>query len=656
MTEEEDKHDTAPDMGKSSENVKRSYRLISSLGQGGFGTVYRAQLEGTRGFSKTVAIKVLNEDRAGVADFQRRLRDEARMLSMLKHRAIVYVEDLVRIEGRWAVVMEFIEGTDVENLIALGPVPPRSTCEIVAEVASALLVAHEAKDPTSGSPLSMVHRDVKPANIRITPSGEVKVLDFGVARATLTTREARTRSIAFGSDGYLAPERYDRLDTAAGDVYALGAVTFECLSGDELGQLSVNFVQHKVKLKRKLDKLAERLQGPFGAEITGFVNRMMSYDHRDRPETAEVADRFQELMLRAPGQWLKRWAPEALGRVKSREAPLGDRDEPSGESRTGDGLDDPTRPAEHPPSAAPEKASDGAKRGDVVAGRRVAAESTGQFWSDLAAVSATKRVSAQHEAQERQEAAAAPSGPATEAPSPRVIREPVLAQASRRPAAPAGPRQKQAAPAVPARDGAPKVKPAATPRPEGAGKPKRQAARLPPKMVRYPGGKPGAGAAEKRASKATAVIRRPDVEPVKPQGPDKRKTLIIALAAFFGLGLVGGLAAIFWPEPPPPIEEKPAPEPRPPPSMPPVEKKPVKKKKLPTTGRVSVEISDGIGSIYLTDASGTQHGEGMVPAGSYVLHFAMNSGRKISTSAFDVTAGVHVEFRCSEMAQACNRK
>ena len=105
MTEEEDKHDTAPDMGKSSENVKRSYRLISSLGQGGFGTVYRAQLEGTRGFSKTVAIKVLNEDRAGVADFQRRLRDEARMLSMLKHRAIVYVEDLVRIEGRWAVVM-----------------------------------------------------------------------------------------------------------------------------------------------------------------------------------------------------------------------------------------------------------------------------------------------------------------------------------------------------------------------------------------------------------------------------------------------------------------------------------------------------------------------------------------------------------------------
>lgn len=110
----------------------RAYRLISALGQGGFGSVYRGELRGASGFTKQVAIKLLNEEASKVEDFKARLRDEARLLALLHHRAIVHVEDLVRIQGRWAVVMEFVAGADLKELMALGPIPPRPVCELAA--------------------------------------------------------------------------------------------------------------------------------------------------------------------------------------------------------------------------------------------------------------------------------------------------------------------------------------------------------------------------------------------------------------------------------------------------------------------------------------------------------------------------------------------
>jgi serine/threonine-protein kinase len=202
--------------------------VVEAVGRGGFGTVYRAELMGPSGFRKQVALKVLNPDLPEAIGVAERLRDEARLLGMLRHRAIVQVDGLHLLNGRWTVVMEFVEGVDLKQLLAeVGPLSPGLALEIVQEVANALHYAYELSADHSVSVratraadgslsvsggLRLLHRDIKPGNIQLTAAGEVKVLDFGVARADFADREAQTQSIYFGSLNYMAPERLDGID------------------------------------------------------------------------------------------------------------------------------------------------------------------------------------------------------------------------------------------------------------------------------------------------------------------------------------------------------------------------------------------------------------------------------------------------------------
>ncbi len=108
------------------DSESRRYQIHEALGKGGFGTVYRAELASTGGFTKPVALKVLNPDMQSDDDVVRRLRDEARMLGLLNHRAIVKVDGLVQLAGRWAVVMEYVEGASLDQILrAQGPTPAR---------------------------------------------------------------------------------------------------------------------------------------------------------------------------------------------------------------------------------------------------------------------------------------------------------------------------------------------------------------------------------------------------------------------------------------------------------------------------------------------------------------------------------------------------
>ena len=310
---------------------ERRFVLLEELGRGGFGTVYRGKLHGAPGFVKNVAIKVLNAEAELHPELAQRLRDEARLLALMRHRAIVGVEDLIQIEDRWAVVMEYIEGMDLDPLIETGQLPYRIVCEVIGEVARALTVAHEATDPETGAPLGIVHRDIKPGNIRVTSAGEVKVLDFGVALAHFEGREAKTRSLAFGSAGYMAPERFDGVDTPAADIYALGIVLYQCLVGEPMGQLSIRESQHAKKLEDRLGRLAED-----AGEFAELIRGMVAYEMDDRPTAREVARTLRDLSTRVEGAWLSDWAPEVV-RKHLKEAGLantGDADwvEPEGPS------------------------------------------------------------------------------------------------------------------------------------------------------------------------------------------------------------------------------------------------------------------------------------------------------------------------------------
>ncbi len=287
----------------------RRYRVLGTLGRGGFGTVYRAELLGEGGFAKPVALKVLNPDMAEVAEVASRLRDEARVLGLLRHRAIVQVDGLVLMEGRWTVVMEYVEGVDLGSLAeAAGPFPVTAALEICSEVASALHIAY-TRVGDDGRALCLLHRDIKPSNIQVTAAGETKLLDFGVARAEFEGREAETRSLMFGSVGYMSPERLDFIDGPAGDVYALGAVLYELVGGEPFGKTSSKFERHRARLGTGTDHLRDL---GVDDDVVELVVSLLAYEPAERPPAREVERRCVELRSRLRGPSLRDWAEEVV--------------------------------------------------------------------------------------------------------------------------------------------------------------------------------------------------------------------------------------------------------------------------------------------------------------------------------------------------------
>ena len=200
------------------------YCVCDPVGSGGMGTVYRARDERLQ---RDVAVKVL---RPGFTDgaLRRAVLDEARILSRLNHPNIGAVYDVDSVGGHDFLVLEFVPGLTLDERLADGPLPACETKRLGAQMARGLAAAHAA---------DVIHRDVKPANIRITPSGELKLLDFGVAkllRDPRTPSPAPTERLAgpLGTVPYMSPEqlRGEAVD-ARSDIFSAGAVLYQMVTG-----------------------------------------------------------------------------------------------------------------------------------------------------------------------------------------------------------------------------------------------------------------------------------------------------------------------------------------------------------------------------------------------------------------------------------------
>jgi serine/threonine-protein kinase len=278
--------------------MARRFRILGTLGRGAFGEVHLAEIHGEDGFVQTLAVKWLHRRHAEDPEIAGRLRDEARLLGLLDHPNIVRVQGLTTLDGRLAILMEPVHGIDLGGQ----HLPVRAAAEVACACADALDAAWSTVPPGRTEPLRVVHRDIKPSNVMVTPRGQVKVMDFGVARATFAAREVETRSQQYGTARYMAPERWlDGVAEAPSDVFSLGITTIELLTGQAGARPRLSREGFATDVQALLDGLPTE-----AADLAPLLARMVAFAPADRPTAAEVVVALQRARL--PGSSLPDWA------------------------------------------------------------------------------------------------------------------------------------------------------------------------------------------------------------------------------------------------------------------------------------------------------------------------------------------------------------
>jgi predicted Ser/Thr protein kinase len=250
------------------------YALESVLGQGGMAEVY---LGTDRVLGRQIAVKILGSQFSRDSSFVARFRREAQSAASLNHPNVVSVFDTGSDDGTHFIVMEYVQGRTLSQLIRQGSLLPERAAEIAAAVARALGFAHSQ---------GIVHRDVKPGNVMLTSSGDVKVMDFGIARATASESLTQTATV-LGTATYFSPEQAqgEAVDPRS-DVYSLGVVLFEMLTGYPpfAGESAISIAYKHV---REQPVPPSRLNADVPGELDAIVLKCLAKNPANRYQTAE---------------------------------------------------------------------------------------------------------------------------------------------------------------------------------------------------------------------------------------------------------------------------------------------------------------------------------------------------------------------------------
>ena len=220
------------------------YEIQERIGEGGMALVFRASLKGPQGFVKEFALKILKEEVAADQEVVRQFITEAKLGAMLSHPNIVSVVDFGEQDGSYFLAMEYIDGMPLSKLFETLKKKKKSLSRnavlyIMAGLLKALNYAHEFVIPGKGKQ-PVIHRDVSPENIMIDRAGQLKLVDFGIAKAAFASDKTKT-GIVKGKLGYLAPEILKKgRPTPLVDIYAAGVVLYELLANERLGGQRLN--------------------------------------------------------------------------------------------------------------------------------------------------------------------------------------------------------------------------------------------------------------------------------------------------------------------------------------------------------------------------------------------------------------------------------
>jgi len=262
----------------------RRFEILEIPGAGAHATVCLARDLESEG--QQVALKVLRREFDPKSTEAKRARDEAVLLGVLDHPNIVKLHERLAVASREVLVMEWVVGAPLGLLVRrLGRLPPQVSLEIVRHAANAAYYAYNLD--YGGKPLRLVHRDLNLSNILLSIHGEVKILDYGLAKAEFDEREASTHVVLQGTAGYVAPEGLD--DQPSLDVYALGVCLFFMLTG-HLPVLSRQRMAHAAGLSEQLSWLHTELEraGIDPAPYEALIRGMCAHQTSDRLDMAGV--------------------------------------------------------------------------------------------------------------------------------------------------------------------------------------------------------------------------------------------------------------------------------------------------------------------------------------------------------------------------------
>ncbi len=273
-----------------------NYLLVEKLGTGGMAEIWKAKMQGVEGFQKQVAIKRILPQFSHNQEFTTMFIDEAKLAAQLSHRNIVHIYDLGKLEDSYFIAMEYVEGTDLRRVnLALReraermPVP--LALFILSQMASALDYAHKRRDG-DGRDLNIVHRDVSPQNILLSKDGEVKICDFGIAKAASKASHTRAGSLK-GKLQYMSPEQaWGKAVDYRSDIFSLAVVLYEMLAGKPLfeGDSELSILE---KVRHPKVDPPSRLRPDLPKEIDDIVLKAL----QEEPDAryTDAAHLFREL-------------------------------------------------------------------------------------------------------------------------------------------------------------------------------------------------------------------------------------------------------------------------------------------------------------------------------------------------------------------------
>lgn len=278
------------------------YILEEKIASGGMAELFKAKRKGVEGFEKTVAVKRILPNVAEDREFIDMLIDEAKIASQLSHPNIVQIFDLGKKEGSYFIAMEYVHGKDLRTILKTlnskaKILPYELSAYIAMKICDALYYAHNKRD-SAGKPLKIVHRDVSPQNILISYEGEVKLTDFGVAKASVKLHQTVAGQIK-GKMLYMSPEQSKGskdIDSRA-DIYSLGCVLFEMITGKKLFMAESEMAVLEKVQKGKIIK-PSKLNPDVPSQLESIVLKALKPRPSDRYQSAlEMRKELEKFIL-----------------------------------------------------------------------------------------------------------------------------------------------------------------------------------------------------------------------------------------------------------------------------------------------------------------------------------------------------------------------